>query len=152
MKALSQIFVVLGRNITSVLVRIVSVAVPIFVGIFAITELGIIGASVARGLSLIIALVVSVVVLRRSMRLRFQLRAYGYAWLASLLMAGVVLLMQKLVYSVRLFPVYVVVGGLVYLLLLRWLRVIDREDLDLISDFLGPRFRFVARWLERFFR
>jgi O-antigen/teichoic acid export membrane protein len=147
--ALSQVFVVLGRTVTSAGVTIASVLGPILVGMLIIPYLGIPGASLARGLSLVISLILSILVLRRFLKVRFDMQAYGYAWIASLVMAGVVLIVQQLFYSKYLLPVYVAIGAIVFLIILRLLHAVKPEDFELISDYLGPRMRFIGRLLEK---
>ena len=147
--ALSQVFVVLGKTVTSAGVTIASVLGPILVGMLIIPYLGIPGASFARGLSLVISLILSILVLRRFLKVRFDMQAYGYAWIASLVMAGVVLIVQQLFYSKYLLPVYVAIGAIVFLIILRLLHAVKPEDFELISDYLGPRMRFIGRLLEK---
>ena len=149
--ALSQIFVVLGKTITSAIVTILSVLIPFFLGILLISNFGVLGAAMARGISLIVALVLSVLILRRILKVRFDLGAYRSAWLASLAMGVAVLALQFFFYSKYLLPVYIAVGSAVFVLSLRLLHALDREDIELISDFLKPypRLGFVTRWFEK---
>jgi O-antigen/teichoic acid export membrane protein len=147
LRALSQIFVVLGKTVTYALVTIASVVFPIILGVLAIEHFGISGASTARGLSMVIALLVSVLILRGLMRIRFDMRAYGSAWAGSLVMAVVVLALQVLHYNKYLLPFYVVSGAVVYVLVLRLLKAIQKDDVDLVSEFLGPRLAFLRKWL-----
>jgi len=146
---LGQIFVVLGRTVTSGTVTIASVLVTILMGTTLVNLLGVSGAAIARALSLITTFVLSVLILRGIMVLRFDMRAYSKAWAASLLMAGVVLGFQMGFYSRYLLLVYVALGGLVYILVLRWLHAIEPEDVDLASEFLGPKLGVLANWAEK---
>jgi len=147
--ALSQVFVVLGKTRTSAGVTIASVAISLLVGMGTVPYLGIMGASVARGVSLLATLGLSIIFLRRILRLRFDMKAYYSVWLASLPMALAVLIIQQFFYSKYLLPLYVVAGGLVFFLALRPLHAIDQEDLTLLSDFFGPRLAFLVEWMRR---
>lgn len=146
-RALSQIFVVLGKSLTSALVTIASVLFSVAIGFLMISQFGIIGASIARGLALIIALLLSVQVLRGILRIRFDMKAYKVAWIASFAMASAVLLLQVAYYNKYLLPIYMVIGAAVYVLSLRLLHAIEREDLELLSEFLGSRLKPVSRIL-----
>jgi hypothetical protein len=65
-------------------------------------------------------------------------------------MMGVVVLgLQQIFYNKYLLFLYVVIGALVFLLALRALRAVRREDIDLLSDFLGPKMKFITRWLGK---
>jgi O-antigen/teichoic acid export membrane protein len=148
-RALGSIFIVLGKTVTSAILTIASLSIPILMGFAIIPYLGIAGAAIVRGSSLIISLAISVSILRMILRLRFDTAAYRSTWLASLAMAGAVLVVEALNYSKYLLPVYVAVGAAVFILALRSLRAVNREDLDLMSDFLEPRLGFVVNWLEK---
>lgn len=148
-RALSQIFVVLGRTVTSAAVTIASILIPIVIGVVAVPLVGILGASLARGASLIIALILSILILRMFFRPRFDLGAYRASWIASLGMAAVVLGLQAVFYSRYLLPVYIVVGGIVFILGLRVLHAINREDIDLLTDFLSPSLKPLAGALRK---
>jgi O-antigen/teichoic acid export membrane protein len=145
--ALSQIFVVLGRTITSALITVASVLLSLLVGFVMIPYFGIVGASIARGFSLLISLALSVVILKRILKLKFDTAAYRVTWLASIAMAGVVLGFEVAAYSKYFLPVYVAAGGVVFLLSLRFLGAVTHADIELLSTFLSPRMRFLSRWL-----
>jgi O-antigen/teichoic acid export membrane protein len=147
--ALSQIFVVLGKTTTSASITIASVALPTFVGFVIIPYLGISGGAVARGLSLMFSLILSILVLRRFLKVSFDMRAYAKAWIASLVMAAIVLIAQQLYYSKYLLPVYIAIGGVVFVIVLRMLHAATPSDLELISDYLGPRMNFITRLLRK---
>jgi len=148
-RALGSVLVVLGRTVTSALVTVTSVVIPIFLGILLVKNLGILGASLARGVSLVILLLLSMIVLRRIMKLQFDMKAYQSAWLAGLVMGVVVLGAQQIFYNKYLLVLYVGLGALVFLFAMRQLRTVTREDIDLLSDFLGPKMKFITRWLGK---
>jgi hypothetical protein len=60
-----------------------------------------------------------------------------------------VLIVEEFFYSNYLLLAYVVIGGLVFFLALRPLHAIDREDLTLLGDFLGPRLAFFGEWARK---
>jgi len=144
-QSLSDIFTVLGKTVTSAIVTVASVSVSVLIGIAVVPEFGILGASIARGISLITSLVLSILTLRKFLKLQFDVEAYVFAWVASLLMAGAVLVVELFMYSEYLLPVYVAIGGFVFIFALRLLHVINREDIGLVEDLLGPRLESVAK-------
>lgn len=148
LRALSGTFVVMGKTVTSGLVTVASILLPILMGLLIIPHLGIIGASIVRGVSLLIAFALSIGILRRKLKLRFDTVAYGFAWLASIVMAVVVLTFEVAIYSKYLLPFYAAVGAAVWVLVLRLSKAVNDEDLELLSEFLGPRLTFVSKWLS----
>jgi O-antigen/teichoic acid export membrane protein len=147
--ALSQIFVVLGKTTTSASITIASVSLPTFVGIVIIPYLGMPGGSVVRGLSLVFSLILSILVLRRFLKIRFDMQAFAHSWIASLAMAAIVLIAQQLFYSKYLLPLYIAIGAAVFVIMLRLLHAATPRDLELISDYLGPRMSFITRLLGK---
>jgi O-antigen/teichoic acid export membrane protein len=147
--ALGQIFVVLSRTVTAALVTIASIILPTVIGFLVIPYLGIVGAAMARGISILIELGISIVILRNILKLKFDLRAFGHAWAASLIMGAVVLAIEAVFYSKYLLPLYIVAGALVFLISLRFLRAATPDDIELLSNFLTPRLRFLSRWLAK---
>lgn len=69
--------------------------------------------------------------------------------LAGLVMGVVVLGAQQILYNKYLLFLYVGLGALVFLFAMRQLRAVRREDIDLLSDFLGPKMKFITRWLGK---
>ena len=58
---------------------------------------------------------------------------------AGATMAGVVVVVQMVGYSKFLSPVYVTIGVMVYLIMFRLLKVVDSDDLRLLTRLLGKR-------------
>jgi O-antigen/teichoic acid export membrane protein len=150
-KALGSVFVVLERTVTQALVTIGSILIPILIGVLLIPELGIVGASIARGASFALDLVISILILRRLLNIRLDLKAYSSSLIAGLVMAAVVLTVQFVFYSKYLLPVYVLIGALVFIAVLRLTRIVTEDDLRLLSEFLGPDLSFLTKLLRRVF-
>jgi O-antigen/teichoic acid export membrane protein len=150
--ALGQVLVVLGRTATSAAVTIMSVLVAIIIGVLLVPGFGIQGAAISRAISTILAFGLLVLLLRRIMKLRFDMSAYADSWTASIIMAAVVVGFEVLFYSKYLLPLYILAGAGTFVLVLRSLRSFSAEDLELLSDLLPSRLRFLANWSRRFLR
>ena len=138
--AMSETRVVSGITVISVLVGLAS-------AMFLLPFLGIVGASVARSLALIISTALTMIVLARKKAMRLDANMVWKSLLACGVMSGVLFGIQAVIYSRLLLPIYIVVGCLVYLLSLRFLRVVKKEDVDLIGRYLGNRLGFTSRLL-----
>lgn len=110
-------------------------------------ELGIIGASIARGVSMILLAILIVVALAKMKTLQLDLLAMAKTFVAGAVMAGVLLLVQMFEYSKFLLPLYASIGVVTYLIALRLLKATDQSDFDLLEGFLGIKFSFVSRFL-----
>jgi len=110
-------------------------------------EFGMVGASVARALAIILVAALTVLVVSRKMALQVDIPAVAKNLFAGTVMAVVLVAFQVVVYSKFLLPVYVLIGAIVYLILLRLLRAVEPADLSLLRGFLGPRLSLVSNVL-----
>jgi O-antigen/teichoic acid export membrane protein len=111
--------------------------------------LGIIGASIARALSMLLSLLLTWYFLRRKIILKLDSKAILKCIVASGGMALVMEALQLFYYSRFLLPAYLAVGFLVYLLGMRALKAMGTVDIDLLRRMLGPRFNGVCDLLSR---
>lgn len=54
-------------------------------------------------------------------------------------MAAVVAFVQFMLFDVCMLPLYILVGGVVYILMLRILKAVSEEDIKLFHEFLPKR-------------
>jgi len=109
--------------------------------------LGIVGASVARGIATVASLALTIFVLERMNAIGIDVEMAWKSLAAGAVMAAVLIAAQMAVYSKFFFPAYVLLGGLVYMILLRALKAVTKHDIELIKRYLGARLSFVARLL-----
>lgn len=109
---------------------------------------GIVGASAGRALTVILTAMLQGVLITRKIRLKFDVRSVVKILAAGISSAGVIVLLELVKYSKFMLPVYVIVGTFGYLILLRFLRAIDADDLELLRRFLGKRLLWFARLLD----
>jgi O-antigen/teichoic acid export membrane protein len=111
-------------------------------------SLGMVGASLARGFAMLTELIATTVVLRRRIHLNLDMEAFSKSFASSTVMACVTLLIQSYYYNKFLLPLYVLVGAVTYFAMLLALRTIKPRDMEIINEYLGPRFRFIAQPIE----
>ena len=130
----------------------VATAASVFVGLasayFLLPLWGIVGTSVARGLAIVAGAGFVLLVLHRRKAMRLDVEAIWKSLAAGVVMEAVLFGAQMILYSRLLLPVYVVLGGITYLVALRLLKIVRRDDVDLIARFLGPRLNFACKLLD----
>jgi O-antigen/teichoic acid export membrane protein len=146
----SGVLVALEETTLSLKLTILSVAVGITSALLLLPPLDALGAALTRGLAMVVSLVATVASLKRKIKLTFDKEAFTKSLTASLTMALIVVLAQSLQYSKYLLPVYVLVGAATYLTMLRILHAIKPADIELIKQYLGPRFHFTINKLARY--
>lgn len=101
--------------------------------------LGIVGAAIARDMAMIVSAVLCFLALRRKISLQIELTFVGKTFLAGTATAAVVTAIQLVEYSRFLLPIYCFIGAIVYLIMLRLLKLANAEDVDLLRRYLGKR-------------
>ena len=62
-------------------------------------------------------------------------------------MAGVLVLVQRIFYGAILLLAYIVLGGIIHLAALRILKAVREHDIELIRRYLGTRLSFASKLL-----
>ncbi len=135
--ALSETRMVMWITVASVLMAVAS-------AYFLLPYFGITGASIARGLVMVVSLALTIIALRRKKAVSIDLETFWKTLVAGGVMAGVLVLVQMVYYSRILLPAYIILGGIIYLAALRLLKAVREHDVELIRKYLGTRLSFVS--------
>lgn len=148
--ALSDIFSIADRTKVSAFLTLIGVSISVFLGFLLLPSTGVLGAAILRGVAMVLGLVLTLVALKRMglFAVGFDFEALGKSWVASSIMAVAVLGSQFLLYSKYLLPLYVLVGGVVYLIMLRFLRAVKAHDMNLVKAFVGEKFERMVDWVR----
>jgi len=146
--ALSPVLIVMNETLLAALASLLPIPVSVVVALFSIPVLGIVGASIARGLSMILSLLLTWYFVRRKIPVKVDTQAIMKSIVASGVMALVMEACQLWHYSRFLLSLYVAVGLVVYLLAMRAMRGVNDADMNLIRQMLGPRFSRVCDFLS----
>jgi O-antigen/teichoic acid export membrane protein len=147
--SLGPVLIVLNETTLAALASILPIPLSVGFALISIPVLGILGASIARALSMLLSLLLTWYFLRRTIVVKLDLRAVLKSMVASGGMALVMEALQLFYYSRFLLPVYLLVGFLAYLLGMRALKAMTPADIDLIRRMLGPRFGRMCDFLSR---
>ena len=110
--------------------------------------LGTVGASIGRASAILLTGLLEFLVLKKTMRLKLDFLAITKTIAAGVVMVLAVVAVQMVGYSKFLFPIYAIIGVMVYLLMFRALKVVDSEDLRLLTNYLGKRFHWLSNILN----
>lgn len=108
--------------------------------VFLVSPLGGVGAALARATLILTLFVYPAWRLKKVFGLYFDSDALKKSWMGSVVMAVVVVLMQLVWMDGFLLPLYVLVGGAIYILMLRSLNAVDGRDVQLFHQFAPKRF------------
>jgi len=147
---LGPAFIVLNETMLYALTIVLPLAIGVGFALVTIPSMGIVAASTARGIAMVLNLILCVVLLRRKFPVTFDNVAIIKSLAASLSMAAVIWLAQWVVYAPILLPLYALCGIFTYLITLRALRAVTVADLILLENVAGPRLGNVIKLLSRF--
>jgi len=146
---LSQAFIVLNETALYAITIILPLAVAVGFALLTVSTMGIVAASTARGIALVLNLVLCIVLLRRKFPVTLDNTAIIKSFTASITMAAAIWLIQKTVYAPVLLPLYMFCGVITYLISLRVLKTVTGEDLNLLRNVAGPHFEGMIQLLSR---
>jgi len=146
--ALAPVLIVLNETLLAALTSLLPIPLSVGLALFSVPVLGIVGASIARGLSMVLSLLLTWYFVRRKIAIKLDNRAITRSIVASGAMALAMEALQLLYYNRFLLPVYLAAGVLVYLLAMRALRAVNAADMDLIRQMLGPSFGAICDLLS----
>jgi len=147
---LGSVLLALGETMVAGVIGSANVIVSLAVGWVLVQEWGIVGVSVARAVSQIIGPGLVIFMLRRWRILDLDFGAIAKTFVAGTTMAIVLLAVQLVEYSKFMLPLYVLIGAVVYLVMLRLLKAVEVDDLNLLQRFLGKRLSrvgYILRWI-----
>ena len=134
---------------TVLLINVASVVGSVVMLPVLLPSFGVLGMAVVKGVAMVISFVLTVVVLRRRMPIRFDGEAVWKSWAAAIGMFVAVWLVEYVYFSPYLLPLYVVVGGVVYAVALRLLGAVNENDMRLIRNLLGKKASVIVNVVEK---
>ena len=143
------LLLVYNMTATVLLINVASVVGSSVISLVLLPFFGIAGMAFVRGAAMIISLVLSALALKKHVSIGFDREAVWKSWCAAIAMLVAVWLTESLHFSPYLLPLYIVVGGTVYMVALRLLRTVNENDIELIRNLLGKRAAVITNLLEK---
>jgi len=145
---LTPMLTALARTRMIMLITISSFALGLVSAYALLPFIGFVAAAIARDIAAVTTVALTVLALKRIQAMRVDVEMAWKTLVAGGVMAGALIIVQRLIYSEILLPAYVVLGAIIYLTLLRALNAVRKHDLELVDKYLGARLGFVARLLS----
>jgi O-antigen/teichoic acid export membrane protein len=147
--AFGSIFLLLGKTATASITNAATVAASLLAALLLMPIYGINGAAASRGVAMLTSFALTLALVRREIKLSFDLEAFWKSFAASIGMVIAVWLGQYVAYSRLLLPAYVMLGTFTYLVGLRLLKAIQPADVELAKQILGKRYEFYVNLLSK---
>ncbi|MEM2980374.1 MAG: oligosaccharide flippase family protein [Thermoproteota archaeon] len=136
--AFSSLLLVYGKTKIILLVNAASIVLSM-VFLPLLSTLGLEGLAVMKGVSFLFSFLFSLYFVSKTVRIKFDGKAVLKILASSIVMVLLVTLVQQLAYNKFFLPAYVILGGIVYLLMIRFFKVLNNEDFQLIREIFGER-------------
>jgi O-antigen/teichoic acid export membrane protein len=146
----NQIFYVLKRTEIQTLVEIAGGATGLALSLVLASPFGLVGIAAARGISFVAGYSIEVLGLRRIASIKLDRGTILRIIASAAIMAVVVFAAQQVYYQVAALGMYVLIGVVCYLAVLRGMRVFKKKDFDLARELLGARLAPAVDVMERF--
>jgi len=139
----------LGKTRIFLWASIVSFIVDVMLCLQLIPTFGIVGAAFSKVFSSLVSFGFVMYNLRKIFGWRFDVDALKKAWISSAIMGLTVLATQQLFIGRFYLPVYISIGGVVYVISIRLLRATKTSDTALLKAFLPEKLGFLADVLTK---
>ncbi|MEM3030005.1 MAG: oligosaccharide flippase family protein, partial [Thermoproteota archaeon] len=136
--AFSSLLLVYGKTKIILLVNAASIVLSM-VFLPLLSTLGLEGLAVMKGVSFLFSFLFSLYFVSKTVRIKFDGKAVLKILASSIVMVLLVTLVQQLAYNKFFLPAYVILGGIVYFLMIRFFKVLNNEDFQLIREIFGER-------------
>jgi O-antigen/teichoic acid export membrane protein len=122
----------------------VTVLIGLGVAYALLPHWGTVGVAVGRASAFGLVAVLQAIFLRKKMNFQVDFYIIAKTLIAGGTMGALVTVIQFLDYSKFLLPLYILIGVISYLIMLRLLNTVEPADLDLLRIFLGRRLSFIT--------
>ena len=146
--ALSGILLIIEKTRIVTGLTVVNIIVGLVSAIALMPSFGIVGASLARGLTMLSSLLLTVWIMRKKIHMSFDIEAFWKSLFSSVVMFVTLSGVGYFWSSTSFLPIYLVFGTLVYLVMLRILGAAREEDIALLKSYVGERFKFLVKPME----
>ena len=146
--AFTGILLVLEKTWLSLGLTVLNIVFGIAFGVLFLPSLGIVGVSIARGLTLLFTFFIYIWVLRRRINLSVDKEAFWKSLVSSVVMITPLIAIQNVWSNTYLLPIYMGLGALTYIVMLRILKATRQSDIDLMKLYLGKRLEFLVKPFE----
>jgi len=143
------LLLVYGMTPTVLLINVASVGGSLFLAPVLLPIFGVVGTAAIKGAAMIISLVLTAIALRKHILIRFDREAVWKSWVAAIVMFVAVSFIEYVHMSPYLLPLYIIVGGIVYVIALRLLRTVNENDIKLVRNLLGKKATVITNILEK---
>jgi len=139
-----------GKTIVFFISQIIALTAGSIATAFLVAPLGSTGAAIGKAAMSLAYLFVLFYYARGCLKRIIDWKAFSMASVSSAIMVIGVIVVELFVYSKYLLPIYIIAGALIYLAMLKLLKVLNEDDVRLLEGFLPNKLRRIGTLLGQF--
>jgi O-antigen/teichoic acid export membrane protein len=147
---INNLLLCLGRTRIILEANVIGVLVGAVLSALLVPYLGSVGAAFGRASLVSASFAYSAYKLKRNYGLPIDIETLQKCLLCTLIMLAVIVPIELLLSDKYMTPFYIIIGGIVYILTLRLLKMINEQDMQLLEEILPERLRNVVRAFANF--
>ncbi len=140
----------LGKTKIYFWARLSSFSIDTILGVLFIPILGITGAAISKTIASIAGFTYVMISLKKIFGWNFDVTTLKKCWIGSIIMGLIVLTLQQFITNRFYLPLYILVGGVSYLVFIRLFHVVNKSDVTLIKEFLPQKLEFLVDIFAKF--
>ncbi|MBC7112826.1 MAG: oligosaccharide flippase family protein [Candidatus Methanomethyliales bacterium] len=134
----------IGKTFVFFISQAVAIIACTFVSIFFVPQLGAVGAAIGRSALILANFFTMLLYVKSEIRDLIDWKCFFTSLIISSIMSIFVSIFVRAYYSKYLMPAYIVIGGIVYIIMLKTLKIVNNADLELLIALFPQRLRGLA--------
>jgi O-antigen/teichoic acid export membrane protein len=140
----------IGKTFVFFISQVAAIVACTFVSVLFVPQLGAVGAAIGRSALTLVNFLTMLLYVKSEIRNLIDWRSFYTSFIISSIMSIFVFIFVWAYYSKYLLPAYIVVGGIIYIIMLKALKIVNNADLELLIALLPQRLRGLAARFGRF--
>lgn len=113
-------------------------------------NLGIMGMAIIKAANIPLATILFSLYIKKIISVKVDKEAIFKSFISGFVMALVIKITETLLPGMYMFPIYIVVGGITYIIMLKLTKAINNEDIKLANEILGEKLNPILKILGAF--
>jgi len=110
-------------------------------------NLGIMGIALSKAANIPLATILFSLYIKKILSIKVDKEAILKSFISGFAMALVIKVTETLLPGMHMFPIYIVIGGITYIIMLKLTKAVDNEDIKLANEILGGKLNPILKYL-----
>jgi len=139
----------IGKTLAFFVSQVVAILACASISILYVPQFGAIGAAVGRSALMLVNFLTMLLYVKSNLRELIDWRSFLTSLITSSIMSIFVFVFVREFYSKYMLPVYILTGGIIYIVIVKYLKIMKSADIELLIELLPQRLRGIAYLFSR---